>query len=171
MSLPLPDPNDPRTGAIGGGIHVPADGGLQRWFAGDAYSIKLTAEQTNGSLGVVQGTVPPGAGPIPHIHKEQEETFYVLSGSLEFLEGERTFMAQTGDLVHIPRGVLHRFHNVGYHAAQLLFVYSPGGTEGLFVDGGEEPVPGVQVEAWGPERFQTEVIQDLYVKYNIEIRP
>ncbi|UOT05755.1 cupin domain-containing protein [Rhodococcus opacus] len=171
MSLPRPDPNDPRHNTRGGGIHVPANAGLQRWFAGDAYSIKLTAADTNGTVGIVQGTVPPGGGPIPHVHTTQEETFYVLSGELEFLEGERTFMAQTGDLVHIPRGVRHRFHNVGYHAAQLLFVYTPGGTEGMFVDGGEEPRPGVQVEAWGPERFQTEAMKDLYVEYNVEIQP
>jgi quercetin dioxygenase-like cupin family protein len=170
MSLPLPDPKDPRN-TTSGGIYVPASAGLQRWFAGDAYSVKLTAADTNGSIGIVQASVPPGGGPIPHTHADQDETFYVLNGELEFLDGDRTFMARTGDLVHIPRQVRHRFLNVGFHTAQMLFLYTPGGSEGLFVDGGDEPRPGVQVQPWGPERFQTEHMQNLYVKYGVETLP
>jgi quercetin dioxygenase-like cupin family protein len=171
MSLPELDVNGPRNSTTSRGIHVPADGGSMRWFASDVYSIKLTAADTNGSIGIVHASVPPGGGPIPHVHLHQEETFYVLSGVLEFLEGDRTFMARTGELVHIPRHVKHRFKNIGYHPAQMLFLYTPGGTEGMFVEGGDEPTPGVQVEHWGQERFLTQHIQDLYVKYGVEPLP
>jgi hypothetical protein len=41
MSLPELDVNNPRNSTHSRGIHVPADGGLMRWFAGDVYSIKL----------------------------------------------------------------------------------------------------------------------------------
>jgi quercetin dioxygenase-like cupin family protein len=140
MSLPLPDANDPRN-STGGGIYVPARAGLQRWFSGDVYSVKLTAADTNGSIGIVQGSVPPGGGPIPHTHADQDETFYVLNGELEFLHGDRTFLARTGDLVHVPRQVRHRFLNVGFHPAQLLFLYTPGGSEGLFVEGVRRTAP------------------------------
>jgi quercetin dioxygenase-like cupin family protein len=170
MSLSLPDATDPRNSA-GGGIHVPASDGLLRWFAGDVYSVKLTAADTNGSIGIVQASVPPGGGPIPHTHADQDETFYLLSGELEFLDGDRTFIARTGDLVYIPRQVRHRFLNVSYQPAQMLFLYTPGGSEGLFVDGGDEPRPGVQIEAWEPERFQNERMQNLYIKYQIEVLP
>ena len=170
MSLSLPDSTGPRSGARGG-IYVPAGEGLRRWFAGDVYSVKLTAADTNGSIGLVQASVPPGGGPIPHRHADQDETFYLLGGELEFLDGDRTFIARTGDLVYIPRQVRHRFLNVGYQPAQMLFLYTPGGSEGLFVDGGDEPRPGVQIAAWGPERFQSELMQNLYAKYRVDVLP
>jgi mannose-6-phosphate isomerase-like protein (cupin superfamily) len=170
MSLPLPDTTDPRNGT-GGAIYVPASAGFKTWFAGDIYSVKLTAADAHGSIGIVQASVPPGGGPIPHTHLDQDETFYVLGGELEFLDGERTFVARTGDLVHVPRKVRHRFLNVGFHPAQMLFLYTPGGSEGLFVEGGDEPRPGVQIEAWAPERFENELMQSLYVKYGVETHP
>jgi quercetin dioxygenase-like cupin family protein len=91
------------------GIHVPSGGGVTKWFSGDVYSVKLTAQQTNGAVGVVEASVPPGGGPVAHTHADQDETFYVISGELEFLDGERTFMAGPGNLVHCPRRTRHRF--------------------------------------------------------------
>jgi len=34
----------------------------------------------------VEATCPPGGGPAPHIHPNSDETFYPLSGELEFLK-------------------------------------------------------------------------------------
>lgn len=122
-----------------GGLHVAAGHGVTKWFSGDVYTMRLQAAQTGGSIGIVEASVPPGGGPVPHTHAEQEETFYLLSGELEFLDGERTFTAVTGDIVHIPRMVRHRFKNVGMHTTRLLFIYTPGGAEGLFVEGEMNP--------------------------------
>ncbi|WP_203713566.1 cupin domain-containing protein [Asanoa siamensis] len=130
----------------------------------------LRAAQTGGAIGIVEASVPPGGGPIPHTHATEEETFYVLGGELEFLNGDQTFIAGTGDLVHIPRGVRHRFLNVGFHTAKLLFIYTPGGAEGLFLEGGDEPRPGVQVENWGPERFDDRIL-GLFDKYGVAAAP
>ncbi|SDJ29469.1 Cupin domain-containing protein [Nonomuraea maritima] len=152
------------------GIYVPSGGGVTKWFSGDVYSVKLTAQETNGSVGVVEASVPPGGGPVAHTHADQDETFYLLSGELEFLDGERTFMAGPGDLVHCPRTSRHRFKNTGLHTAKMLFFYTPGGSEGLFLDGGDDPKPGVPVPGWGPERFQGPML-DLFAKYGLEALP
>ncbi|MGH1553555.1 cupin domain-containing protein [Streptomyces sp. L7] len=37
------------------------------------------------------------------MHKIADESFYVVSGSLEFLNGDRTFVAGAGDFVFVPR--------------------------------------------------------------------
>jgi quercetin dioxygenase-like cupin family protein len=153
-----------------GGIHVPANGGITRWFSGDVYSVKLTAEQTAGALGVIEASVPPGGGPVAHTHRDQDETFYLLSGELEFLDGDKTFIASAGDLVFCRRNIRHRFKNIGLHTAKMLFFYTPGGPEGLFAEGGDDPQPGVQVPTWGPERFQGPML-DLFEKYALEALP
>lgn len=146
-------------------LYVPAKDGVTKWFNGDIYSTKLTGGQTNGALGLVEAICPPGGGPIPHIHNDHDETFYLVDGELEFLQGDRVLTAHTGDVAFIRRGLTHRFFNPGIWPAKLLFVYTPGGPENLFAEGGDEPQPGVQVQPWGPERIDERLLS-LLAKYD-----
>lgn len=147
------------------GLHVPAGGGITTWFNGDILTTKLTAGQSGGALSLIEATVPPGGGPVPHIHAKTDETFYLIAGELEFLQGERVITARAGDLVFCPRGITHRFTNTGIQPARMIFVYTPGGPEGLFVEAGDEPVPATQVQPWGPERLDDQLLT-LLSKYD-----
>jgi quercetin dioxygenase-like cupin family protein len=160
---------DPRY-TTSGAVHVPAGEGPTTWFSGDTYTIKASGESTGGSLGLVEATVPPGGGPIAHIHTRTDEAFYVLSGELEMLDGGRTFIARTGDFVFIPRGIRHRFKNTGVHSARLLFMFTPGGEERVFKYG-DEAQPGHPPPAWVAERFMTPEILRFNEESGVEIVP
>jgi mannose-6-phosphate isomerase-like protein (cupin superfamily) len=160
---------DPRYSASRA-LHVPAGEGPTTWFSGDTYTIKASRKSTNGSLGRVEATVPPGGGPIAHVHTRTDEAFYVLFGELEILDGARTFIAGTGDFVFIPRGTRHRFKNTGVHGATMLFMFTPGGDEGVFRFG-DESQPGHPPPAWDAERFKTPEISRFNEKFGIEIVP
>jgi hypothetical protein len=54
--------------------------------------------------------------------------------------------------------------------ARMVFMYTPGGPENLFVEGGDEPHPGVQVQPWGPERLD-EHLMSLLAKYDTALPP
>jgi mannose-6-phosphate isomerase-like protein (cupin superfamily) len=164
VSIPVPGSAD-STADAPAGLHVPAGGGITTWFNGDIVTTKLTAQQTAGALGLVEVTCPPGGGPVPHVHPRTDETFYMISGELEFLQGDKTLTAGPGDLVYIPRGLTHRFHNPGIQPARMIFTYTPGGAEGLFIEVGDQPQPGVQVQPWGPERL-TDHVLSLLPKYD-----
>src|ERR1700754_5109298 len=110
-----------------GAVYVPNKAGTTTWFNGDIYTVKLTAQQTAGQVGLVEATVPPGGGPPPHVHGRTDETFYVVDGELEFLNGEQTMTVSTGDAVFLPHGTVHRFYNSGLQPAKLVFLYTPGG--------------------------------------------
>ncbi|WP_327118167.1 cupin domain-containing protein [Streptomyces sp. NBC_01341] len=149
----------PRSGYENGALHVRADEGPVKWVAGDEYTIKVSTKDTDGTLGFVVATVPPGNGPIAHLHQHSDESFFILEGELEFLNGDDTFMAREGDFVFVPRGIRHRFRNVGTEDVKMAFFFTPGGPENFFLDFGDEPLPGHAPQLWTPERFTPQMIE------------
>ncbi len=95
------------------GAYAPPDGGDSVWLVGDRITVKLTSEDTGGAYSVAEEVSPPQGGPPPHIHSQEDETFYVLEGEVEFLLGEDTIVASAGSCAYAPRGTLHTFKNVG----------------------------------------------------------
>lgn len=88
---------------------------------------KLTGEDTNGALDLVEGTIGYQAGPVMHIHQDQDEIFYILDGSLHWRIGEETLDTEAGDTVYVPRGVPHTYINLSEKPARAIAVFSPGG--------------------------------------------
>ena len=73
-----------------------------------------------------------GDGPPQHIHKAEDEAFYVLEGEIKVLLGERTITATAGSFVVIPRGTVHTFSRVGQESAKVLAIFTPAGMEELW---------------------------------------
>jgi len=71
------------------------------------------------------------------VHHKNDESFYIVSGALELLNGDETLLAEVGDLVFVPRGTRHRFKNIGDTDAHVLILMTPGGPEALFVEAGD----------------------------------
>ncbi len=110
--------------------------GMQVWAMGILVTIKVTSEDTNGMYSVFEDIVPPGAGPVPHTHTREDETLFVLEGSLTaWLGGQRHELSE-GDFVHMPRGVEHYFKNLTEKHTRMLLTYTPGGFERWFLDVG-----------------------------------
>jgi D-alanyl-D-alanine carboxypeptidase len=120
-------------------FHQPADTGPAYWGPGDRYTFLVTGAQSNGAYFIMEGIIPSGGGPL-HIHRREEECFYLLEGTLEITLGEKTFNATTGGFIQIPRGIVHKFHNVGSTTARMLLLFSPGGMDKYF----EETLEPVQ---------------------------
>ena len=107
----------------------------------DVTEMLATREQTGGSLGVWRYTKVREGGPPLHIHRTEDEFFYVLSGEFNFQLGDCIKHAPAGSFVFIPQDVVHTFQHVGPEPGVLLGSVHPGGFEGLFQD-----LPGVDEE-------------------------
>lgn len=85
-------------------------------------------------LSLFESLCPAGSGPPRHIHHREDETFYILSGSIDFwMNGER-LRRGPGDVVHVPRGIEHAFRVHDGGPANMLTVLTPGGFDGFFVE-------------------------------------
>lgn len=105
---------------------------------GNTADIFATREQTGGVLGVWRSTIEPKFGPPLHIHKKEDEFFYVLSGEFAFQLGDCVKVAKAGSFAFFPKNALHTYKNVGAGRGVLLGAVTPGGFEALF-----EKLPGV----------------------------
>ena len=103
--------------------------------------VLATREQTGGALGVWRYTSPSGGGPPVHIHRAEDEFFYVLSGAFNFQLGDCIKSAPAGSFVFIPKDAVHTFQHIGSEPGVSLGVVTPGGFEELFQD-----LPGAEAE-------------------------
>src|SRR5215467_1658283 len=106
------------------------------WFLRNHMTIKATAASTGGAFGLVESLVAPGFSPPLHVHHREDESFWVLEGEVSMQCGERTFRATAGSFVFLPRDVPHTFVVEGARPARMFTLLTPGGGEGVFVDGG-----------------------------------
>jgi len=108
---------------------APGGGATFNVIGGDQITIKVGSKETEGAFTVIETTTPPHAGPPPHVHEREDESFYVLEGEFEFHVGRSSTRAQAGAFVMAPRGLPHRFQNVGETPGKLLIVCQPAGFE------------------------------------------
>jgi len=132
--------------------YVPAGSGPAYWGPGDQIRFLLTGEQTGGAFFIAEVSVPPGGSTPPHIHRREEETFYVMQGTLSIQIGSKTLQASAGDCVYLPRGITHCFKNTGSGEAKFLVLVTPAGLENFFAEafrpaGDGLPTPPMITEA------------------------
>jgi mannose-6-phosphate isomerase-like protein (cupin superfamily) len=115
-------------------LHRPASDGLTFWGPGDMYRFLVTGEETGGAYFAMEALVPPGGGPPPHIHRNEDETFYIVEGEVDIRLGDEAVTAGVGDFVNVPRGRVHCFHNSGDTAMRMILTFTPAGIEKFFVE-------------------------------------
>lgn len=62
---------------------------------------------TDGAFTLAEFTGGQGSWTVPHIHREMEESFFVLAGEFTFAVGEQEIAAGPGAYILVPRGTRH----------------------------------------------------------------
>lgn len=94
----------------------------------DHAMIRLLADgrDTDGAVSASRTTLAAGVdGPPPHFHRGSAEIFFMLSGSLQALAGDRVITLDTGDFLVVPRLMPHAFGAVA-SSADVLILFAPG---------------------------------------------
>lgn len=135
--------------------------GCLTWF-------RATGEQTGGTLGLIEQSVPPEAGSPWHLHHNEDESFYVLEGEILFIVGEdqQRITAGPGTFVFGPRNVPHGFRNDSAAPARVLLQVTPAGFE-HFAMSLARPASESDAELAGPPDMQ--ILLAEAAKYNVEI--
>jgi quercetin dioxygenase-like cupin family protein len=76
--------------------------------------------------------LPAGFSTGLHVHRVQEETFYVLEGECEWQVGDQIIRAKPGAYLFIPPGVPHNIASASDRPARMIMTVSPPGHEYYF---------------------------------------
>jgi len=77
-------------------------------------------------------TIPAGFATGLHIHRVQEETFFLIEGECVWHVGKEIIAATPDTYVFIPPGTPHNITNVSRRPARVLMTVSPPGHEHYF---------------------------------------
>ena len=105
-------------------------------------TVVLAGRRTGASFTVLVGAWPPGGGPPPHVHDEEDEAFYVLDGRVRVKCGDEQWVLEPGGFVYLPRAVVHQPAVEGTDGARVLIVTSRSGIEDFFAEVGAEVASG-----------------------------
>jgi quercetin dioxygenase-like cupin family protein len=151
--------------------------GNARWWGGGLATIKAAGKETGDLYSIVEVLEPQGARAPLHLHRKEDEAFYVLEGEMTFRIGEETIKARPGSFVFGPKDVPHTY-TVDSGPARLLFLLSPAGFEG-FVEAISKPaksptLPPTKTEAPTEvddttEEAESESFAVLEARYGCEI--
>lgn len=124
------------------------EGQPMSWFTA-AFRLKASDQQ----LGAMELEAAPGVEPPMHVHRNEDEWYYLLDGDVSFHVGADTYRGGPGSFVFFPRAVPHTF-TIESPTARMLLLNAPGGFERMF-----ELAPSTPEEAIAAlARYDVEVV-------------
>jgi mannose-6-phosphate isomerase-like protein (cupin superfamily) len=100
-------------------------------FAGATILVRVPSEASGGAFSLFE-EVPPLLDTPLHVHRNEDELFYVLEGQHVFRVGDDEYDVGPGGLVFAPRGVPHSQRRIVRGEGRQLVLTTPGGFEGFF---------------------------------------
>lgn len=99
---------------------------MENPVSGDRIVFTNTAQQTAGESLVFEMFAWPGASGTPEmIHPLQDESFEVLSGSLNLLVRGQERHLEAGESLVVPKGTPHKWWNESNEEAHVLVEFRP----------------------------------------------
>ena len=110
----------------------PGAGRTVSYGSGSSFELKLEGEQSGGEWSVLEWHLRAGDEPPIHTHTREDETLYVLEGSITAYVGDQSIDVEAGSYAALPKDVPHGL-SVRSDEVRLVVTLDPAGAEYLFV--------------------------------------
>lgn len=101
---------------------------------GISVRIKVSSVESGGGMSLFVTDDPPRLGPPLHVHRKEDETFFVIEGDYRVRVGDDVTTLEKGQSAFLPCGIPHTYANAGTTHGKLLVITTPGGFENFFRD-------------------------------------
>jgi quercetin dioxygenase-like cupin family protein len=105
-------------------------------FRGTVITVHADSSGTNGQFALLEMEGRPGGEPPLHVHRDEDEMFYVMEGGLKVRRGDEEITLLPGQSAFLPRNVAHTFKVMSGRVRFLNYI-TPGGFEAYFRDLGQ----------------------------------
>lgn len=112
------------------------------WFIDNLARIRVSGDETEGRLAVVELTGPHGHMPPLHIHHAEDEAFVVLDGEITLYAGDEAHTLRAGESALGPKGVPHTFR-VESETARWMVSCAPAGFDRFVAEVGQPAAEAV----------------------------
>jgi mannose-6-phosphate isomerase-like protein (cupin superfamily) len=92
---------------------------------GNVEFLARTVDTPRFTFGIIE--IAPGRELEAHVHREEDDAFYILEGQMTFLLAGEEVAAPPGTFVLVPPGVEHAFRNDHEQPVRMLNLHAPAG--------------------------------------------
>ena len=108
---------------------MPTSAGQLLWFLDSLVTFRLAAKAGADRISVIEHRLPHGSSPPLHIHRNEDEVFHILEGTMRFRVDGRDTIAHAGQILLAPKGVPHSYRVESLHGARCLTMTTGGDFE------------------------------------------
>ncbi|HEY7691890.1 MAG TPA: quercetin 2,3-dioxygenase [Gaiellaceae bacterium] len=106
------------------------------WFIDTLARVLVDGEASGGTVAVVENEARRGNMPPLHVHRREEEVFYVLDGRISIHQPDGSIELGPGQAAFAPRDVPHTYR-VESETARWLAIATPAGFDAFVREVGE----------------------------------
>jgi len=92
------------------------------WFGNTLVSIVVPSATGTDQLCAIEHWMPFGDSAPMHVHRNEDEMFHIVSGTLRFSVGGETLTAMAGETVLAPKGVPHSYRVESPEGAHVMTI-------------------------------------------------
>jgi quercetin dioxygenase-like cupin family protein len=136
QSLIIDADGDWALGTPGGGFMANVQPEGFQLGEGRTYSLgplTLSFKTTTASYTLFEASGPPGSGASLHRNNAFDQAQIVVDGRCEVRFEDRTIFLGPGDMVFLPKGIVHGLTNLGPGITRLMIITTPAGLLEMFV--------------------------------------
>ncbi len=104
-----------------------------RAIPGAVFHFLSMGHETEGRHSLIKIIVYRGAEPPAHTHSREDESYFILKGSIKYTVGEDILTVTEGEYVYLPKDLQHKFEILS-EKAEVLMLISPAGLDQWFWD-------------------------------------
>ena len=142
----------------------------QLWFQNSLVTIRVSTSDGQDGISILEHRIPHGFSPPLHIHRTEDEVFYVLEGEFRIRVQDQEHRLVAGDTMFTPKGVPHTYRVESSPEGRGLSITTKGGFE-RFVQAVSRPAerPELPEPAGPPSADAIQAFTAAAAKYGMEI--
>jgi mannose-6-phosphate isomerase-like protein (cupin superfamily) len=105
------------------------------------WTMLVSGRTSSGAFELFEEVRETRGGPPPHVHRDRDETFYVVEGRYVFTRDHEEVELEEGESIFVPRGQRHCFRTL-LEPSRTLIIIAPAGLESFFREMGTHLAAG-----------------------------